>query len=115
MENLVSRPVEENVGVLKGLRTVHSVSRAGVSEVTLEFGWDADMDLLATDVREKLDRLVLPEEAEDPIVLRFDRSLDAANLRFLTVQDGRLRPLAVPPVGATVTIPRCEDTAPALP
>jgi HAE1 family hydrophobic/amphiphilic exporter-1 len=28
------------------------------------------------DVREKLDRLILPEEAVDPIVLRFDPSLD---------------------------------------
>ena len=76
VENLITRPVEETVGVLKGLRTIHSVSRPGVSEVTLEFDWDADMDLLAMEVREKLDRLFLPEEAEDPIVLRFDPSLD---------------------------------------
>ncbi len=34
------------------------------------------MDMLAMDVREKLDRLVLPEDVEDPIVLRFDPSLD---------------------------------------
>lgn len=76
VENLITRPVEETVGVLKGLRTIHSISRPGVSEVTLEFDWDADMDLLAMEVREKLDRLILPDEAEDPIVLRFDPSLD---------------------------------------
>ena len=76
VENLVTRPVEEAVGVLRGLRTVHSVSRPGVSEVTLEFDWGADMDLLLLDVREKLDRLILPAEVEDPVVLRFDPSLD---------------------------------------
>ncbi len=76
VENLVTRPVEEAVGVLRGLRTVHSVSRPGISEVTLEFDWGADMDLLLLDVREKLDRLILPVEAEDPVVLRFDPSLD---------------------------------------
>ncbi|MFH1679748.1 MAG: efflux RND transporter permease subunit, partial [Candidatus Eisenbacteria bacterium] len=76
VENLLTRPIEETVGVLRGLRTIHSVSRSGVSEVTLEFDWGSDMDLLAMDVREKLDRLVLPEDAEDPIVLRFDPSLD---------------------------------------
>ncbi|MEE4270367.1 MAG: efflux RND transporter permease subunit [Thermoanaerobaculales bacterium] len=76
VENLITRPVEEAVGVLRGLRTVHSVSRPGVSEVTLEFDWGADMDLLLLDVREKLDRLILPEDAEDPVVLRFDPSLD---------------------------------------
>jgi HAE1 family hydrophobic/amphiphilic exporter-1 len=76
VENLVTRPVEEVVGVLRGLRTVHSVSRPGVSEVTLELEWGSDMDMLLLDVREKLDRLILPEEAEDPVVLRFDPSLD---------------------------------------
>ncbi|HZM15582.1 MAG TPA: efflux RND transporter permease subunit [Candidatus Krumholzibacteria bacterium] len=76
VENLVTRPVEEAVGVLRGLKSVHSVSRPGVSEVTLEFDWDSDMDMLSMEVREKLDRLILPEEAEEPIVLRFDPSLD---------------------------------------
>ena len=32
VENLVTRPIEETVGVLRGLRTIHSVSRPGVSE-----------------------------------------------------------------------------------
>ena len=76
VENLVTRPVEEAVGVLRGLQTIHSVSRAGISEVTLEFEWGSDMDLLSMEVREKLDRLILPEEATDPVVLRFDPSLD---------------------------------------
>ncbi len=76
VEYLVTRPVEEAVGVLRGLQTIHSVSRPGVSEVTLEFDWKSDMDVLSMEVREKLDRLVLPEEAEDPIVLRYDPSLD---------------------------------------
>ncbi len=52
---LVTRPVEEAVGVLHGLSTIHSVSRPGISEVTLEFEWGSDMDLLLLDVREKLD------------------------------------------------------------
>ncbi|UCG50773.1 MAG: efflux RND transporter permease subunit [Candidatus Latescibacterota bacterium] len=76
VEYLITRPVEEVVGVLRGLQTIHSVSRPGVSEVTLEFDWKSDMDMLSMEVREKIDRLVLPEEAEDPIVLRYDPSLD---------------------------------------
>jgi HAE1 family hydrophobic/amphiphilic exporter-1 len=76
VENLVTRPVEEAVGVLRGLQSIHSVSRPGVSEVTLEFAWDSDMDMLSMEVREKLDRLVLPEDCDDPIVLRYDPSLD---------------------------------------
>ncbi len=76
VENLITRPVEEAVGVLRGLQTIHSVSRAGLSEVTLEFEWGSDMDLLSMEVREMLDRLIMPDEATDPVVLRFDPSLD---------------------------------------
>ncbi|TQV76960.1 efflux RND transporter permease subunit [Aliikangiella marina] len=76
VEQLITRPVEEVVGVLKGLKQIHSVSRSGISEVTLEFGWDADMSDLAMDIREKLDRLQLPIDAENPIVLRYDPALD---------------------------------------
>lgn len=76
VEYLISRPVEEAVGVLGGLETLHSISRPGSSEVTLEFAWGSDMDLLSMEAREKLDRLTLPEDAEEPIILRFDPSLD---------------------------------------
>jgi HAE1 family hydrophobic/amphiphilic exporter-1 len=87
VENLVTRPVEEAVGVLRGLQEIHSVSRAGVSEVTLEFTWGADMDDLAMEVREKLDRLVLPDETEDPVVLRYDPALDPILRLALTGSD----------------------------
>lgn len=76
VENLITRPVEEAVGVLRGLQSIHSVSSAGRSEVTLEFDWGTNMDALSIDVREKIDRLNLPDEAENPVVLRFDPSLD---------------------------------------
>jgi HAE1 family hydrophobic/amphiphilic exporter-1 len=76
VENLVTRPVEEAVGVLRGLQEIHSVSRPGMSEVTLEFEWGADMDEISMEIREKLDRLVLPDGTEKPIVLRYDPAFD---------------------------------------
>jgi HAE1 family hydrophobic/amphiphilic exporter-1 len=76
VENLVTRPIEETVGVLQGLRRIHSVSRPGVSEATLEFAWGTDMGAAAADVREKLDLFQLPEGVEPPILLRFDPNLD---------------------------------------
>jgi HAE1 family hydrophobic/amphiphilic exporter-1 len=96
VEYLLTRPVEEAVGVLRGLQNIHSVSRPGVSEVTLEFDWGSDMDLLSMEVREKLDRLVLPEDAEDPIVLRYDPSLDPIVRLALAGPDdlGEIRRLA---------------------
>ncbi|MEL7371934.1 MAG: efflux RND transporter permease subunit, partial [Myxococcota bacterium] len=76
VETMITRPVEEAVGVLPGLERMHSVSRPGLSEVTLEFSWGSDMSSRVMDVREKLDRLIPPDDAEPPIVLRFDPSLE---------------------------------------
>ncbi len=76
VEQFVTRPVEEAVGVVPGLVRLHSVSRPGQSEVTLEFGTGARMDLAALSVREKLDLVTLPHEARRPAILRFDPSLD---------------------------------------
>ena len=74
IENLLSKPIEEAVGVVRNVRLVRSVSRSGQSDVTIEFLWGTDMDLAGVDVREKLDILFLPLEANRPLLLRFDPS-----------------------------------------
>lgn len=76
VENDISRPVEEALGVIGGLTRISSISRAGVSDVVLEFSWDTDMSDAIQDTLEKLDLVFLPVEAERPLILRFDPSLD---------------------------------------
>lgn len=76
VESLITRPVENAVGVVNNVVRVTSSSRTDTSEVTLEFSWGTDMDLAALDVRERLDVLQLPADAERPLLLRFDPSLD---------------------------------------
>lgn len=81
IENLISKPVEEALGVVKNVKRVSSISRTGQSDVLLEFVWGTDMDYAGLDVREKLDVLELPLEVRRPTILRFDPSLDPI-LRF---------------------------------
>ncbi len=76
VENDITRPVEEALGVIGGLRRISSVSRADVSDVVLEFTWDTEMSDAVQDTLEKLDLVFLPDEAERPLILRFDPSLD---------------------------------------
>ena len=76
VENDISRPIEEALGVIGDLTRISSISRAGVSDVVLEFAWDVDMSEAIQDTLEKLDLVFLPEEAERPLILRFDPSLD---------------------------------------
>jgi HAE1 family hydrophobic/amphiphilic exporter-1 len=76
VENDVSRPVEEALGVIAGLRRISSISRAGISDVVLEFSWDTEMSDATQDVLEKLDLVFLPEESNRPLILHYDPSLD---------------------------------------
>ncbi len=76
IETLITKPLEESVGVVKNVRTVKSISRAGQSDVILEFAWGSDMDMAGLDVREKLEILQLPLEATRPQILRFNPATD---------------------------------------
>lgn len=74
IETLITEPVEEAVGVVKGLRKLKSVSRTGQSDVVLEFAWGTDMDKASLEVRDKMEALNLPMEAKAPVLLRFNPS-----------------------------------------
>ncbi len=94
VENLVTKPIEEAVSVIKNVREVRSVSRPGESDVTLEFTWGTDMDYAGVDVREKIDALELPTEAKRPVLLRFDPSTEPIMRYGLTGTPKDLAPVA---------------------
>ena len=76
VENDISRPIEEQLGVVSGLNEISSISRAGVSDVVLEFVWGTPMHDAIQNTLEKLDTVYLPGEAEKPLLLHYDPSLD---------------------------------------
>ena len=76
VEEQITRRLEERVGVINGLRRMHSVSLAERSDVVLEFAWGTDMTNAAVEVREKLDLVRLPLEVERPSILRLNPNLD---------------------------------------
>ncbi|MEK7487396.1 MAG: efflux RND transporter permease subunit [Planctomycetota bacterium] len=76
LEELISKPVEQALGVINNLINISSISRAGVSDVVLEFSWGTDMDEIYQSVREKLGQVFLPKEASKPLILRYDPALD---------------------------------------
>jgi hydrophobic/amphiphilic exporter-1 (mainly G- bacteria), HAE1 family len=88
IENLLSKPIEEAVGVVRNVRLVRSVSRSGQADVTIEFLWGTDMDMAGVDIREKLDILLLPLEASRPLLLRFDPSSEPIVRLGLLYKDG---------------------------
>ena len=87
VEERISERVQELVAVVPGVRRVFSISRPGVSDVVLEFGWGTQMSFAVNDVRERLDRFFPPQGAEPPLVLRYDPSLDPVLTIGLVAKD----------------------------
>jgi HAE1 family hydrophobic/amphiphilic exporter-1 len=76
VEQRISEKVQEALSTLDDLVRSTSISRAGVSDVVLDFDWGTPMTFAVQDVREKLDGVFLPDGAERPLILRYDPNLD---------------------------------------
>lgn len=74
IETLITRPIEEQVGSISGVRRVRSLSSQGSSVVKLNFNWGTDLFVAETEVRKRLDmiRRTLPDEVDQPIVFSYD-------------------------------------------
>lgn len=77
VENLVTRPIEQIVGSVRGLNTIESVSSIGSSIVVVQFNWGTNIDQATIDLREQLDLIsgFLPESAQKPMVFKMDPNL----------------------------------------
>ncbi|MBN2483193.1 MAG: efflux RND transporter permease subunit, partial [Candidatus Omnitrophica bacterium] len=74
IETLITRPTEESVGTVNGLKRVSSISKEGASIVMAEFDWKTNMDFASLEVREKLDIIKerFPKEADEPLVMKYN-------------------------------------------
>ncbi len=76
VEMAISRPLEQTLGVVNGLVTISSVSQSDFSDIIIEYSWDTNMDQAMQEVREKIDQVFLPQDANKPLILRYDPTLD---------------------------------------
>ena len=74
VEDRLSTRVGEALSTLPGLVRSSSISRAGFSDVLLELDWGTDMLLAVQEVRDRLDNVQLPREAERPLILQIGRA-----------------------------------------
>jgi hydrophobic/amphiphilic exporter-1 (mainly G- bacteria), HAE1 family len=74
IETLITRPIEEQVGSVSGLRRVRSLSSQGASVIKLYFNWGTDIFIAEADVRKQIDfaRRAIPQDADQPIVFSYD-------------------------------------------
>jgi HAE1 family hydrophobic/amphiphilic exporter-1 len=74
VEIQVSQRIEEAVNTVAGIDEMRSISAAGSSIVIVTFDLDQDIETAAQDVRDRVATVLrdLPEDAEPPIVSKFD-------------------------------------------
>lgn len=92
MENLVTKPIEDAVSSVAGIKTISSISRSGVTQVTIEFTLGTDPKMAAADVREKVGgiRRRLPDQIDEPVTQRYDMTAQAV-VYFSMSSDQRSR------------------------
>jgi HAE1 family hydrophobic/amphiphilic exporter-1 len=90
VETLVTRPIEDAVAGINGVKRVESDSRESLSRVGIELRLETDPQAAAAEVREKVAaiRERLPREVEDPTIQRFD----VAALPVMTYAVGSSQP-----------------------
>ena len=74
IEILVTKPLEETIGTVSGLKRISSASKEETSIITAEFNWGTNMDFAALGVREKIDLVKerLPRGSEEPVVMKYN-------------------------------------------
>lgn len=74
IETLITKIVEEAISTVKNIKQIRSISKEGLSLVIADFNWGIDMNIAALNMREKIDMVkeMLPRDAEEPIVLKFN-------------------------------------------
>ena len=77
VENMITRPLEAPLATVSNITGISSQSSGGTSWVMLEFDWGVNMDFALLEVRERIDMIkgFLPDEAGDPLVVKFDPSM----------------------------------------
>ena len=97
VESAVTDPLEDELSTVPGLRTLSSTSAEQVSNITLEFTLDRDVEEAAQDVRDRVSRVRdrLPEDVLEPVIAKQESdaqpfiwmALSGANYSLLQLSD----------------------------
>ncbi len=77
IETNITRPIEDALNSVSGLKEMTSTSSDNVSVIFMEFEYETNLDEASNDVRSSLAFIesFLPEDAEDPTIFKFNSSM----------------------------------------
>lgn len=76
IENTITRTMEQVINTVSGVKKVNSITQEGFAVVLVEFEYGTNLDFAAQDIRDQLGlyRSYLPQDASDPLVVKFSLS-----------------------------------------
>jgi len=110
MEDLIIRPLEQQLSAVSGLDTMYSSANEGNANISMNFTWGTDLSEAMNDIRTRIDRVRgrLPEDADPPVVQKFDSN--AAPIMGLALEstDGALNRVQLRELAENILSPRLE-------
>ncbi|MEW6708618.1 MAG: efflux RND transporter permease subunit [Candidatus Riflebacteria bacterium] len=89
IETRITELIEERVSTVQNVDKVTSASMEGISLISVKFDWGTDLAEATNDIREQLDliRKRLPDNAEDPVIMKFDMSMIPVMVLGVTAEE----------------------------
>jgi HAE1 family hydrophobic/amphiphilic exporter-1 len=110
MEELITRPLEQQLSAVAGLEQLNSTSSEGSSNIQVNFVWGTDLGEALDDIRTRIDRVRgrLPEDADPPVIQKFDSNAQPIMGLAVESTDGSLDRVALRELAENVLSPRLE-------
>ena len=109
IKSQITEPLEKAINGIAGVRNISSSSSQGVSNITVEFNLDADLEAAANDVRDKVSQAQrqLPQDIDaPPVVSKADANSEA--IISLTIQSNTKNQLQVSDFAENVIAERLQ-------
>ncbi|MBU2976739.1 efflux RND transporter permease subunit [Alteromonas sp. C1M14] len=90
VESLITRPIEEVLATMSGIKRIQATSYENRAEVFIEFDWDENIKAKSIEAREKIDaiRQTLPDDVERILVYKFNTNdMPVFQLRVSSTRD----------------------------
>ncbi|MEO5574242.1 MAG: efflux RND transporter permease subunit [Gammaproteobacteria bacterium] len=109
IESQVTRPLEDSLAGIEGIRTIKSVSREEVSQITIEFLLSRNPDDAASDVRDRVSRVrgALPDDSDESIVAKIEA--DAQAIMWVALSSDRQNALEITDYADRVLVDRLQS------
>ena len=113
MESLVTRPLEQQLSAVSGLQQMFSTSSEGSSSIQMNFTWGHDLNEAMDDIRTRIDRVRgrLPEDADPPVIFKFDTNSQPIMGLAIENTDGTLDRVTLRELAEQTLSPRLERVA----